>query len=56
MWNLSSNISINKYQPYSNTISDREIHVNMGQKFKTLPDISNIYKGQVQGTAQFNTI
>ena len=44
MWNLSSDISINnkqfvihkginKHQLYTNTISDRKIHVIMGHKF-----------------------
>ena len=43
MWNLSHNISINnllsnisihKHQLYTNTISDREIHVSMEHKHK----------------------
>ena len=34
MWNLSSNISINKHQLYTNTISDREIHVSMEHKYE----------------------
>ena len=43
MWNLSSNISINKHKLYTNTISDREIHVSMEYKFKTFLYMSNIY-------------
>ena len=52
-WNIS--ISIIKHPLYTNTISDREIHVSMEHKFKTFLYMSNTYKGRVQGTAQFNT-
>jgi hypothetical protein len=44
-------MSINTHQPYTNTVSDRVIHVSLEQKFKNLPYISNVYRGLVQGTA-----